>query len=40
MLKKILPVVWQHIHFLGHYAFRDKRGPIDVEALLANIFLL
>ena len=23
MLKKISPVAWQHIHFLGHYAFRD-----------------
>lgn len=40
MLKKISPVAWQHIHFLGHYAFRDKRDPIDVEDLLANIFLL
>ena len=40
MLKKILPMVWQHIHFLEHYACRDKRDPIDVEALLANIFLL
>ena len=40
MLRKISPVAWQHIHFLGHYAFRDKHDPIDVEALLANIFLL
>ena len=40
MLKKILPVVWQHIHFLEHYAFRDKRDPVDVEDLLTNIFLL
>lgn len=40
MLKKISPVAWQHIHFLGHYAFLDKRDPIDVEALLENIFLL
>ena len=40
MLKKILPVVWQHIHFLEHYAFRDKHDPINVEALLANISLL
>ena len=23
-LKKISPVAWQHTHFLGHYAFRDK----------------
>ena len=40
MLKEILPVLTQHIHFLEHFAFRDKRGPIDAEALLANIFLL
>jgi hypothetical protein len=26
LLRRISPAVWQHIHFLGHYAFRDK-GP-------------
>ena len=35
MPKKILPVVWQYVNLLGHCAFPD---PIDVEALLANIF--
>lgn len=40
ILQKISPVAWQHIHFLGHYAFRDKHEPIDVNALLENIFLL
>ena len=35
LLKKISPVAWQHIHFLGHYLFRDHRHPIDLEALLA-----
>ncbi|MBC7488645.1 MAG: Tn3 family transposase [Glaciimonas sp.] len=40
MLKKISPVVWQHIHFLEHYSFHDKRDPTDVDALLKNIFLL
>jgi TnpA family transposase len=39
MLKKISPVAWQHIRFLGHYAFREKHFPIDINALLANIFL-
>jgi hypothetical protein len=23
LLKKIFPVAWQHVHFLGHYLFRD-----------------
>ena len=23
MLRKICPVAWQHIHFLGHYLFRN-----------------
>jgi hypothetical protein len=37
LLKRISPVAWQHIHFLGHYAFRDKRHPIDLEAILACV---
>ncbi len=40
LLKRISPVAWQHIHFLGHYAFRDKQNPIDLEALLASVNLL
>ena len=31
LLKKVSPVAWQHIHFLGHYLFRDNRHPIDLE---------
>ena len=36
-LKKISTVAWQHIHFLGHYAFRDHQHPIDLETLLAGV---
>jgi TnpA family transposase len=39
LLKKISPVAWRHIHFLGHYAFRDNKNPIDLEAMLAGIRL-
>jgi Tn3 transposase DDE domain len=39
LLKKISPVAWQHIHFLGLYAFRNNYHPIDLEAILANIQL-
>ena len=39
LLKKISPVAWQHIYFLGHYTFRDNTHPIDLDALLANIVL-
>jgi TnpA family transposase len=39
LLKRISPVAWQHIHFLGHYAFRDQRNPIDLEAILAGVIL-
>ena len=39
MLKRISPVGWQHIHFLGHYAFRDNQHPIDMEAILAGAIL-
>lgn len=37
LLKKISPVAWQHIHFLGHYLFRNRHQPIDLEALLAHV---
>ena len=40
LLKRISPVAWQHIHFLGHYAFRDNKNPIDLEALLAGVELI
>ena len=36
LLRKISPVAWQHIHFLGHYLFRDNKRPIDLEAILAH----
>jgi hypothetical protein len=36
LLKKISPVAWQHIHFLGHYLFRNNDQPIDLEAVLAH----
>lgn len=37
LLRRISPAAWQHLYFLGHYAFRDKRNPIDLEAILAGI---
>ncbi len=39
LLQKISPVAWQHIHFLGHYAFRDNKHIIDLETMLANVTL-
>ncbi len=37
LLRRISPAAWQHLHFLGHYAFRNKGNPIDLEAILAGI---
>ena len=37
LLKRISPIAWQHIHFLGHYAFRDRKNPIDLETPLAGV---
>jgi hypothetical protein len=37
LLRRISPAAWQHLHFLGHYAFRDKRHPIDLDVILAGI---
>ena len=39
LLRRISPAAWQHLHFLGHYAFRDKRKPIDLQAVLDGIDL-
>ncbi|MDI1231532.1 MAG: Tn3 family transposase [Methylobacter sp.] len=37
LLQKISPVAWQHIHFLGHYDFKNNRNPIDFDEILARI---
>jgi TnpA family transposase len=37
LLRKISPAAWQHLHFLGHYAFRNKHHRIDLNAILADI---
>lgn len=37
LLRRISPAACQHLHFVGHYAFRDKRNPIDLESILAGI---
>jgi TnpA family transposase len=39
LLRRISPAAWQHLHFLGHYAFRDKGKPIDLEAILEGVVL-
>ena len=38
-LRKISPVAWQSILFLGRYLFRGPRQPIDVDALIATAIL-
>ena len=35
LLWRMSPTAWEHLHFLGHYAFRDKHHPIDLETILA-----
>lgn len=39
LLQNISPVAWQHIHFLGHYNFRDSKHTIDLEAILTDVTL-
>jgi TnpA family transposase len=36
-LKKISPIAWQHIHFLGQYTFKTSEEPIDMNEILKNI---
>lgn len=38
-IKKISPVAWRHIHLNGHYAFKNHRQPIDLDALVADVVL-
>jgi hypothetical protein len=37
LLSRISPAAWQHLHFLGHLAFRGNRNSIDLVAVLARI---
>ena len=37
-LKRIAPVAWQHIHFLGHLTFCGEKA-IDLDEMLGNIVL-
>jgi len=30
-LRKISPVAWQNVHFLGRYVFRGNRQAIDLR---------
>lgn len=39
LLRRISPVAWQNVRFLGHYSFREK-SIIDMEALLASVSVL
>lgn len=39
LLRRISPAAWQHLHFLGHYAFRGKRNPINLQAVLEGVIL-
>ena len=37
LLRQISPAAWQHLNFLGRYAFRGRRQAIDLVAILAGI---
>ncbi len=37
LLRRMSPAAWQHLHFLGHYSFRDKRQSIDLETMLVDV---
>jgi TnpA family transposase len=39
LLRRISPAAWQHLHFLGRYAFRNPHHSIDLEAILAEVVL-
>jgi len=37
-IKRISPIAWQHIHFLGHYNLKNGQ-KIDIEAIIENLLL-
>lgn len=37
MLKKMSPIAWQHIHFLGQYTFKATGESININEILKNI---
>ena len=39
LLKKVSSIAWQHLHFDGHYIFRDSEEPIDLEAIVTSLIL-
>ncbi|MBA8667680.1 Tn3 family transposase [Holosporaceae bacterium 'Namur'] len=39
IIKKISPIAWGHIHFLGQYTFKNKEQSIDLVEILKNIKL-
>ena len=36
-LRKISPIAWQHIHFLGQYTFKGNDNTIDINEILKTI---
>jgi len=38
ILKKISPVAWRHIHFMGHFKFSDQNS-IDLDAIINKLIL-
>jgi TnpA family transposase len=39
MLRKISPIAWQHIHFMGQYIFKNNEEFVDLAEILKNIKL-
>ena len=38
-IKRISPVAWQHIYFLGHYTFRNQHRDFDLDSMLSSVNL-
>jgi len=37
VMRKISPVSWQHINFLGKYVFRDDGFELDMDQMISEI---
>ena len=37
LAKKISPIAWRHLHFDGHYTFRNDEDIIDLETIIDNL---
>ena len=34
IIKRISPIAWQHVNFLGRFVFQRQQNPLDIDAMI------